>query len=118
MEKLEIFHSLVNLAAVDRKFTDEEISFLVSRAEAWDIPTAEFETAIAGISEGTVEVSIPEEHADRVLLLKEMLRLIAVDGELADSEKSICAQAAGRMDFTSQQFATILEEVIAEAGEA
>ena len=115
MEKLEIFHSLVNLAAIDHKFTDEEIQFLVVRAERWDIPTSEFETALAGLSEGTVEVTIPESHHDRVVLLKEMVRLMAVDGELAENEKTLCAQASGRMDFTPQQFAQILDEVIAEA---
>ena len=114
MEKLEIFHSLVNLAAIDRKFTDEEIQFLVDRANRWNIPTSEFETALAGLSEGTVEVTIPESHEDRVILLKEMIRLMAADGDLADQEKRLCAQASGRMDFTSQQFAQILDEVIAE----
>ena len=115
MEKLDIFHSLVNLAAIDRKFTDEEIQFLVERAEKWNIPTSEFETALAGLSEGTVQVTIPESHHDCVVLLKEMIRLMAVDGELAEHEKALCAQASGGMDFTPQQFSQILDEVISEA---
>lgn len=115
MDKLEIFHSLVNLAAADHKFTDEEIQFLVERAERWNIPTTEFETALAGISEGNLEVTIPESHHDRVVLLKEMIRLMAVDGDLAENEKRICAQVSGSMDFNSAQFAQILDEVIAEA---
>ncbi|MEL7496851.1 MAG: hypothetical protein AAFN77_04530 [Planctomycetota bacterium] len=118
MEKIEIFHSLVNLAAIDSKFTDEEIEFLVRRANQWDIPTSEFETALAGLQEGTFEVTIPESHDSRVMLLKDMIRLMAVDGELDENEKRLCAQASGRMDFTSQQFAKILDEVIAEAGES
>ena len=116
MDKIELFHNLVNLAAADNKFTDEEIQFLVERANRWDIPTDEFETAMAGISAGGVQVKIPESHEDRLELMKEMIRLIAVDGELADMEKGICAMASGRMDFTVQQFEEILQSVILEAG--
>jgi uncharacterized tellurite resistance protein B-like protein len=115
MTKVELFHNLVNLAAIDNKFTDEEIQFLVQRAEKWDIPSDEFETAIAGISTGSLEVKIPETFEDRVVMLKEMIRLMAIDGELAEMEKRLCAYASGRMDFSKQQFAQILDEVIEEA---
>ncbi len=114
MNQLELFHNLVNLAAADKKFTAEEIKFLVDRAERWGIHNDEFETAMAGISTGELQVNIPERHEDRVEMMKEMLRLVAVDGELADLEKRICAQASGKMDFTSQQFNEILDQVIAE----
>jgi len=57
MDKLSIFHSLVNLAAADNKFTDEEVRFLLERAEQWNIPTSEFETALAGLSEGTITIA-------------------------------------------------------------
>jgi uncharacterized tellurite resistance protein B-like protein len=115
MDKIQVFHNLVNLAAADSKFTDEEIEFLARRANEWEIPNDEFETAIAGLTEGNVEVTVPESFEDRVLLMKEMIRLMAVDGELAEMEKRICADASGRMDFTSQQFSQILDEVISEA---
>ena len=112
MDKLSIFHSLVNLAAADNKFTDEEVRFLLERAEQWNIPTSEFETALAGLSEGTIEVNIPESHNNRVILLKDMVRLMAVDGHLANMEKHLCATASGKMDLTSEQFTEILDEVL------
>ena len=114
MNQLELFHSLVNLAAVDNKFTDKEIQFLAERAEKWNISSDEFETAIAGISTGELEVKIPDSFEDRVVMLKEMVRLMAVDGELAETEKRLCAYASGRMEFTTRQFTHILDEVIAE----
>lgn len=113
-DRVSLFHSLVNLAAVDHKFTEEEIAFLVNRAEVWNIPSDEFETALAGISAGEIEVTIPKDHDQRVNMLKEMLRLMAVDGEMAETEKQLCANASAQMDFTSIQFSEILEEVIRE----
>ena len=115
MNQIELFHSLVNLAAVDNKFTEKEVEFLAERAERWNISSEEFDTAIAGISTGELEVKIPEPFEDRVVMLKEMIRLMAVDGELAEMEKRLCAYASGRMDFTNQQFSQILDEVIQEA---
>ena len=115
MDKISLFHNLVNLAAVDNKFTEEEIQFLARRANEWQISDDEFETALAGISEGQVEVTLPETYEDRVLMMKDMIRLMAADGELAEMEKKLCAIASGRMDLTSQQFSQILDEVISES---
>lgn len=115
MDKLETFHNLVNMAAIDNKFTEEEVQYLAQRANQWQISSDEFETALAGISEGQLEVNIPEGFEARVVLMKEMIRMMAIDGELADMEKRLCAQASGKMDFTTQQFGQILDEVIAEA---
>ena len=50
MDKIALFHNLVQMAAVDGKFTDEEIRFLVLRAESWGIPSEEFDLAMAGLS--------------------------------------------------------------------
>ena len=114
MDNLELFHNLINLAAADGKFTPEEIEFLVQRAELWKIPNDEFETALAGIAEGSIQLQIPESLHDRKKLLKEMIRLMAADGELAEMEKRLCAISSSRMDFTTQQFDEILNEVLAE----
>ncbi len=116
MDQVELFHSLVNLAASDGKFTDEEIQFLAERAEKWEIPKGEFETALAGISEGNFELKVPEDYDARVNMMKEMLRLVASDGELAPMEKHICSVVAGKMDFSSQEFENLLQSVIDEAG--
>jgi uncharacterized tellurite resistance protein B-like protein len=114
MDPIQLFHNLINLAAVDQKFTDEEIDFLIEIANRYNIPSEEFETALTGVREGIIEVKLPEEHDERVTLMKEMVKLMAVDGELAEKEKRLCAQASAGMDFTSQQFDEILGEVLSE----
>ncbi len=114
MERIELFTNLVNLAAVDGKFTDEEVHYLASRAEAWNIPMDEFETAIAGVAEGGIQLQIPDAHGERDHLLKEMVRLMAAAGELAEMEKRMCAVASSRMNFTSHQFDEIIMQVISE----
>ena len=70
---------------------------------------------MAGISEGNFELKIPDAYDDRVNMMKEMIRLIASDGELADMEKHICSLVAGKMDFSSAEFESVLKSVIDEA---
>ena len=110
--KLELFHNLVNLAASDLKFTDEEIQYLADRANEWDIPNDEFAIAMVGVTEGEFEINLPEAEEDRVELIKEMVRLMAADGELAETEKRICATSSGRMGFSTEDFSRILDEVL------
>lgn len=115
MDTSELFRNLIHLAAADGKFTSEEIEFLVQRAERWKIPDSEFDAVIKGLGDDPhVELHIPEGHRDRIQLMKEMIRLMAVDGELAETEKRLCALASSRMEFNSFQFDEILKEVIAE----
>lgn len=113
-DRTQLFHNLVNLAAADQKFTEEEIAFLVNRADRWGISSDEFETAMVGLSTGEIQLEVPEDYDDRVLLLKEMIRLMAADGEMAETEKGLCARASAKMDFNTIQFGEILDEVIQE----
>ena len=117
MDKLELFSNLVNLAAVDHKFSEEEIRFLVQRANQWGIPNDEFETVLAGIEEAGIELKIPDVHEERVGMLKEMIRLMACDGHLSKSEKDLCARASIKMDFTTNQFKAIVNELIGDSDE-
>ena len=112
MDKQQLFHNLVQLAAVDGKFTDEEVQFLVNKAELWGVPTAEFETALASIGGPEIELKIPADKLERVEMMKQMILMMAIDGELADAEKSLCAAASAGMDLSSEEFAAIIESMI------
>jgi uncharacterized tellurite resistance protein B-like protein len=110
--RLDLFHNLVNLAAADCRFTDEELEFLAQRAERWGVSTEEFDAAIAGISTGVAQIDLPRLPQARRQLLREMIRLMAADGELAEIEKRLCAVASAKMDFSSQEFEELLESVL------
>lgn len=110
MDRHQLFTNLVNLAAIDGKFTDEEVQFLVDRAERWGIPSDEFETALAGINE-EIALKLPEKKSDRVNLLTEMIRLMAADGELAETEKGLCAAASASMEITTEEFEAIVDSL-------
>lgn len=113
LSHLELFQNLVNLAASDGKFTEGEVLYLAQRAEQWGISNDEFDSCITGLMEGTLEIRLPEARAKREELLAEMIRLMAVDGQLAETEKRLCATASAKMDFTTIEFRQLLDRVLA-----
>ena len=60
MELRDLFRNLVKMAAIDKKFAPEEISFLAQRAEGWGIPEGELENALAEVPRETFRSSSPK----------------------------------------------------------
>ena len=112
MPKLELFNNLVLLASADGKLTQEEVAYLVQKAENWDISPDDVESALVGASTGEGEITIPEDQQERVEMITEMIRLMAADGHLAEIEKRLCATASAAMDFSTVEFDGILQAVL------
>ncbi|MEZ6095979.1 MAG: TerB family tellurite resistance protein [Pirellulaceae bacterium] len=112
MDKLQLFQNLVNMAAADGKFRDQEVEFLVNRAEKWGISNDDFESILVGVKTQGAEFEIPESPADRELLMKELIRIVAADGELAEIEKQILATVSARFGYSTPEFSAILDSVI------
>jgi hypothetical protein len=109
MSKLDLFNNLMIMAAADG-FAREEIEYLAAKSHAWGISTGDVEAAIVGAKDG--EIHLPDEAEEREETLREMIKLMAVDGKISGIEMRICAIASARMDFTTRQFEAILDEVI------
>lgn len=112
MEKIDLFTNLMMLAGADGKFTQEEINFLMVRAEDWGIEQEQVEAILAAATSGEVELTIPDSDEERIELLQEMIYLMAVDGELADVEKRICATVSAAMNFSAADFNRIVDSLL------
>lgn len=103
------------MAASDGKFNEAEVQMLAIRANQWNITQGQFEDAISDIREGRIELRIPDSKDDRIELLKNLVHMMAIDGILAEKEKRLCAEASTKMGFTSEQFETIVDDLLSEA---
>ena len=112
MSQVEMFNNLVLLASADGRFTEEEVKFLVQKAESWNISADEVESALAGASTGEAEIVVPTGEQARREMLKEMIRLMAVDGHLAEEEKRICAMASAAMELNTIEFDEIIQSIL------
>lgn len=113
MERIELFSNLVALAASDGKFMPQEVEYLARKAELWGLDPDDVDSVLIGMQESAQEVTVPPTRGERVELLSEMIRMMASDGELAESEKRICATVSAAMEFTSQEFNIILDQLLA-----
>lgn len=114
MDRLELFTNLAAMAAIDGKVSTEELALLIDRADRWGISSDDAEAVMVGLSEGEAEVILPQSHQERVIMLQEMIRMMASDGVLEDSEKRLCAAVSAAMEFTGQEFNQILDRLIRE----
>lgn len=114
MDKMDLFTNLMALASADGKFTQEEISFLMVRAEDWGISQEEVEVVLSATQAGETEMTIPDSDEDRIDMLQQMIYLMAVDGELAESEKRICATVSAAMNFSAADFNKIVDSLLAD----
>lgn len=116
MDRVNLFRHLVAMAASDGEFKESEIQMLAVRAEQWSITEAQFIETISDIKEGRLELVMPKEQDAKVELLKNMMHMMAIDGELAEEEKRLCAMASATMGFDEAQFDKILDDLLGEVG--
>ena len=112
MERFEIFKDLMIMAAADRKFTDQEVEFLTLRADRWGLTDQQFEEALRSATSGDAQLVIPETRDERINLLRELLEVMAADGELAPLEKQLFAGAAAKMEISEAELNDIIDQLL------
>jgi uncharacterized tellurite resistance protein B-like protein len=112
MNHLQRFRNLMVLAAADGKMTEEEVVFLSLRAARWGITDEQFQDTLDYAKSEEAELEIPSEDDERERMLADMLRMMAVDGELADTERRLFAVVAANMGFERERLNQLIDRVI------
>jgi uncharacterized tellurite resistance protein B-like protein len=112
MTGFELFQNLMVMAASDGRLTEEEVAFLSDRAGRWGISAAQFAEAMRFAVSTQAVISIPPTQMERKQLLREMVRMMGADGELADIEKNLFAVAAATMQITDEELDQVLDDVL------
>lgn len=115
MSNLEKLRFLLSIATADGAITSEELRFFSHRALEWGITDDEFEQVLdeAG-SDHPPALQIPDDIQLRADLLKEMILMMAADGQLHQTERSMFASVAAKMEIDEIALNSIIDEVIAE----
>jgi uncharacterized tellurite resistance protein B-like protein len=112
MTRYDLFRNLMVMAVCDGQLTEEEVTMLAQRANKWEISDAEFSQAMRYAMSTDAVITIPGNKGERRQLLAAMLRMIGVDGEMADIEKNLFAVAAGMMRISDEELNSILDDVL------
>ena len=114
MSQSDLFRNLLLMAAVDGRMSESELRLLVHRAAQWGITDDEFEQAIQDALSGEAELTIPNDQAERTELLKELIRVMAADGQLAEEQKRLFAHAASVLRLSTKELNGLIDSVLEE----
>ncbi len=112
MTPFDTFQNLMVMAAADGQLTEEEMVFLAQRANRWGVTDAQFGEAMKFAVSPSAVLSIPAQKGERLQLLREMVRMMAVDGDLAEIEKNLFAVAAATMRIGDDELNSIFDDVL------
>lgn len=115
MGQYEKLQNLMVMAAADGSLTEREIKFLSDRCRQWGFSDVEFAAAIRYALTPAAKVEIPASHSARQELLRDLIRMMAADGNLADDEKRLFATVAAQMGLESNELNAIIDEVLGGA---
>jgi hypothetical protein len=113
MDRVESFKNLLVMAMADGKVTDEELTYLSLRSVRWNIANEEFQAALEYAMSPEAAISLPETKEECLEMLGGLVRIMAIDGELADAEKQLFAVAAAKMNLPMAE----LDRLLASLGE-
>jgi uncharacterized tellurite resistance protein B-like protein len=117
MTRSELFKNLMVMAAADGKLTEEEVTFLAQRSSRWGITDTEFAEALKYSISPEAHISIPATKGECIQLLKEMVRMMAADGDLAEIEKNLFAVSAAMMQINDDELDKIFDDVLPSKSE-
>lgn len=111
MDRKHLFRNLMVVASIDGRLTEEEITFLSLRATRWGLTDAEFQADVAYAKSPQAELVIPPSPQDRTELLENMVRMIAIDGNISELERTLFAVVAARMEVSTAHLNRIIDTV-------
>ncbi len=115
MTPIEKFRHLLIMAAADDRIHDDELSFLRSRAARLGISETDFQNAFAAAAaSSTPDPPIPTGKAERRELLKDLLLMMAADGEMQEKERDLFARIAAAMEIETEELNRIIDATIAQ----
>ncbi len=114
MSPLDRIRHLLAMAAADSRMNEAELGFLSERAVELGVEEEEFHRALQDAIKGDIQLAIPNSEAERRALLKDLIMMMAADGEIQDREKELFASIAATMDLDTESLHQVIDATIAE----
>jgi uncharacterized tellurite resistance protein B-like protein len=89
MDAKTLLKSLILMARIDVKITQQEIRQLALTAAKFGVPVEEIEAAWHGVDGKAVQLAVSNVPEEGRVMLQEMARMMCADGELARSERGL-----------------------------
>lgn len=112
MERLDLLKNLVVMSAADGSLSEEEIALLIDRCSALGLTEDDLEKAISFALSSEASLALPKDREDQEEVLEDLMRMMAADGELAESEKRLFALSAAKMGFPAEELESLIDKLV------
>lgn len=100
------------MSAADGSLAEEEISLLIDRCSALGLSEDDLEKAISFAMSDKASLILPVDPAEQEAVLEDLIRMMAADGQLAESEKRLFALSAAKMGFSNEQLEALIDRLV------
>lgn len=112
MDALDHLKNLVIMAAADGSLSEHEIALLIDRCGRLGLKEEDLEKAIAfALGEGA-KMRLPVDRVEQDKVLRELIRMMAADGQLLEVEKRLFALAAAKMGIARQDLDSLIDDLV------
>ncbi len=112
MQHLDHLKNLVIMAAADGRLTEQEIALLVDRCAALGLAEEDLEKAIDFALSGKAQLVFPVDRAEQNQMLTDLIRMMAADGKLSETEKRLFALAAAKMGIEKSELNQLIDQLV------
>lgn len=104
--------NLMVMALADGSLGEREVQFVTDRCAELGLGEHELRDAIRYALEKSASIQLPDDPADGESLLGDLLRMMAADGMLEESEKRLFAICAAKLGFGSQEVDSLVDRLM------
>jgi uncharacterized tellurite resistance protein B-like protein len=102
--------NLLVMALADGSLGEREVNFLTDRCGDLGLGEDELRNAVSFALDDDAALALPTETAQQELLLLDLLKMMAADGVLTESEKRLFALAAAKLNFDHEQMDSLISK--------
>ena len=115
MTNTEKLRFMLTMAAADGSISIEELQLFAHRAMEWGISDDQFEDVLDDAVKNKSSLpEIPNDAEARFGLLRELVHMMAADGQLHQRERHLFAAIAAQMDVSESELNDIIDAAIAD----
>jgi uncharacterized tellurite resistance protein B-like protein len=115
MQQLDRLKNLVIMASADGSLTEREIALLVDRCAELGMGELELEKAVSFALSDEAALKLPTQHADKIAMLSDLMRVMAADGQLSEVEKRLFALAAAKMNIDRDEIDKLIDRLVGKS---
>lgn len=104
--------NLVVMAFADGSLGEREVNLVADRCAELRLDSYDLQKAVEFGLGDDAALEIPDDSGDRRELMKDLIRMMAADGVLEESEKRLFALAAARMEMSTADVENLINETL------